>query len=58
MVRVISQETYDEAVKQNIEEFSMSAKEAIEETVKEFEAQVNINKNNKFKKIVINLNKL
>lgn len=40
MVRVISQDTYNETVKLNMEEFSMSAQEAIEETVKELEAQV------------------
>ncbi|KAI4488700.1 hypothetical protein M0802_011370 [Mischocyttarus mexicanus] len=39
MVRVISQETYDEAVNENIEVFSMSPEEAIQETVKQFESQ-------------------
>lgn len=40
MVRVISQETYDEVVNENIEQFSMSPEEAIEDAVKQFEAQV------------------
>ncbi|XP_033341425.1 armadillo repeat-containing protein 6 homolog [Megalopta genalis] len=39
MVLVISQETYDEVVNENIEQFSMSPKEAIEDAVKQFEAQ-------------------
>lgn len=40
MVRVIKQETYDDVVKENIEEFSMSPAEAIEDAVKQFVAQV------------------
>lgn len=40
MARIISQETYDEAVNENIEIFSMSPEEAIEETVKQFNSQV------------------
>ncbi|XP_014209570.1 armadillo repeat-containing protein 6 homolog [Copidosoma floridanum] len=39
MVRVISQETYDEVVRENIEEFSMSPEEAIKEAVEQFKAQ-------------------
>lgn len=39
MVRVISQETYDEVVNENIEQLSMSPEEAIEDAVKQFEAQ-------------------
>ncbi|KOC68226.1 Armadillo repeat-containing protein 6 like protein [Habropoda laboriosa] len=39
MVRVISQETYDEVVNENMEQFSMSPEEAIEDAVKQFEAQ-------------------
>lgn len=39
MVRVISQETYDEAVNENIEVFSMSPEEAIDGAIKQFEAQ-------------------
>ena len=42
MVRVVSQETYDEVVQENIDEFSMSPEEAIAEAVKEFEAQVRL----------------
>lgn len=40
MVRVIKQETYDEVVKENIEDLSMSPEEAIEDAIKQFEAQV------------------
>lgn len=39
MVRVISQETYDEVVQQNISEFEMTPEEAIVDAIKEFEAQ-------------------
>ncbi|XP_053675747.1 armadillo repeat-containing protein 6 homolog [Anopheles nili] len=39
MAKVIAQETFDEIVKENIVEFSMSVKEAKEETIKQFEAQ-------------------
>jgi hypothetical protein len=40
MVRVITQGTFDEVVKENMEEFSMSLEEAIKEAVEQFEAQV------------------
>lgn len=40
MVRVITQETYDEVVKENMEEFDMSPEEAVKEAVAQFEAQV------------------
>ncbi|XP_058067338.1 armadillo repeat-containing protein 6 homolog [Anopheles bellator] len=39
MAKVITQETFDEVVKENIVEFSMSVDEAREETIKQFEAQ-------------------
>lgn len=39
MAKVITQETFDDVVKENIVEFSMSAEESREETVKQFEAQ-------------------
>lgn len=39
MAKVISQETFDDVVKENIVEFSMGADEAKDETVKQFEAQ-------------------
>ncbi|KAH9631254.1 hypothetical protein HF086_011958 [Spodoptera exigua] len=39
MVRVITQETYDEVVKENIDEFDMTPEEAIKEAVAQFEAQ-------------------
>lgn len=40
MVRVISQETYDEVVKENMNDFEMSPQDAIEDAIKQFEAQV------------------
>lgn len=40
MVRVISQQAYDDVVQENINEFSMSPEEAIAEAIKELEAQV------------------
>ncbi|XP_062704902.1 armadillo repeat-containing protein 6 homolog [Aedes albopictus] len=39
MAKVITQETFDDVVKENIVEFSMSVEESREETVKQFEAQ-------------------
>ena len=39
MAKVISQETYDEVIKENIVEFSMSVADAREESIKQFEAQ-------------------
>lgn len=53
MAKVISQETYDEVIKENIVEFSMSVDEAREETVKQFEAQ-GINLANIIKDLSIN----
>lgn len=40
MAKVISQETFDETVKENVVEFEMSVEEAKEETIKQFQAQV------------------
>jgi hypothetical protein len=40
MVRVISQETFDAVVKENMEEFEMSREEAIKEAVEQFQSQV------------------
>lgn len=40
MAKVISQDTFDDVVKENIVEFEMSPDEAKEETIKQFEAQV------------------
>lgn len=39
MAKVISQETFDDAVRENVVEFEMDIQEAKEETVKQFEAQ-------------------
>lgn len=41
MVLVISQETFDAAVKENIEEFQMTPEEAVKEAIEQFTAQVN-----------------
>lgn len=40
MAKVITQETFDEVVKENIVEFSMTVDEAKIETIEQFEAQV------------------
>lgn len=53
MAKVISQETYDEVIKENIIEFSMSVDESREETIKQFEAQ-GINLANIIKDLNIN----
>lgn len=39
MAKIISQETFDDVVKENIVEFAMGAAEAKDETIKQFEAQ-------------------
>jgi armadillo repeat-containing protein 6 len=39
MAKVITQETFDDVVKENIVEFSMGVEESKEETIKQFEAQ-------------------
>lgn len=39
MVRVITQETFDEVVKENIDEFDMSPEDAVKEAAAQFEAQ-------------------
>lgn len=39
MAKVISQETFDDVVRENVIEFEMSVPDAKEETVKQFEAQ-------------------
>lgn len=39
MVRVISQDTYDDLVKENIDEFDMTPEEAIKEAISQLEAQ-------------------
>ncbi|XP_054738096.1 armadillo repeat-containing protein 6 homolog [Anastrepha obliqua] len=53
MAKVISQETFDDVVKENIIDFSMSPEEAKEETIKQFEAQ-GINLVNIIKDLTIN----
>lgn len=53
MAKVISQETFDDVVKENIVDFSMSPHEAKEETIKQFEAQ-GINLANIIKDLAIN----
>ena len=44
MVRVITQETFDGVVKENIEEFELDKEEAIKEAITQFESQVKIEK--------------
>jgi hypothetical protein len=39
LIKQISQSTFDEAVRENIEEFGMDRQEAIDEAIKQFEAQ-------------------
>lgn len=53
MAKIISQETFDDVVKENIVEFSMNVQEAKDETVKQFEAQ-GINLANIIKDLTIN----
>ncbi|XP_034949211.1 armadillo repeat-containing protein 6 homolog [Chelonus insularis] len=55
MVRVIKQETYDEVVKENIEEFAMSPEEAIKDAIRQFEAQ-GVDLSNIIKDLVISDN--
>lgn len=53
MAKVISQETYDEVIKENVVEFSMSVEDARDESIKQFEAQ-GINLANIIKDMTIN----
>lgn len=53
MAKVVSQETYDDVIKENIVEFSMTVDESREETIKQFEAQ-GINLANIIKDLSIN----
>lgn len=53
MAKVITQETFDDVVKENIVDFAMSAAEARDETVQQFEAQ-GINLANIIKDLAIN----
>ena len=40
MVKVISQETFDAVVQENIDDFEMSKEEAIQDAISQFESQV------------------
>lgn len=42
MVLAITQETFDEAVRENINEFEMTPEEAVKNAVEQFKAQVSI----------------
>uniref|UniRef100_A0A336LQR2 CSON009516 protein n=1 Tax=Culicoides sonorensis TaxID=179676 RepID=A0A336LQR2_CULSO len=53
MAKIITQETYDEVIKENIVEFSMSVEEARKETIEQFEAQ-GVNLANIIKDLAIN----
>lgn len=46
MAKVISQATYDDVIKENIVEFSMTVEEARVETIQQFEAQVRLHYTN------------
>ena len=48
MVRVITQETFDGVVKENIEEFGLDKEEAIKEAIAQFESQVKNEKHSFF----------
>lgn len=47
MVRVISQETFDSVVKENVEELNMSLEEAVNDAKTQFEAQVCFSESNR-----------
>lgn len=53
MAKIITQQTYDDVVKENIVEFSMSPEDARQETIEQFEAQ-GINLSNIIKDLCIN----
>lgn len=40
MAKVITQATFDDVVKENMVEFEMSAEEAVNDTVEQFQSQV------------------
>ena len=42
MVKVISQETFDAVVKENVEEFGLDLEEARKDAVQQFKAQVGL----------------
>lgn len=46
MAKVITQATFDDVVKENIVEFEMSAEEAVNDTVEQFQSQVRQKKSN------------
>ena len=55
MVKVISQETFDAVVKENIEEFGLDLEEATKDAVEQFKAQVLFILQHHFY-VVVNLN--
>ena len=40
MAKVITQETFDDVVKENMKDFEMSAQEAVDDAVQQLESQV------------------
>lgn len=46
MAKVITQVTFDDVVKENMVEFEMSAEEAVNDTVEQFQSQVRQKKSN------------
>lgn len=53
MVLVITQETFDNAVKENIEDLGMEPEEALQEAVTQFEKQVCVYLEKTMKKVLI-----
>ena len=41
-VKVITQETFDEVVKENVDDFDLKAEEALKDAVEQFEKQVTL----------------
>lgn len=46
MAKVITQATFDDVVKENMVEFELSAEEAVNDTVEQFQSQVRQKKSN------------
>ena len=42
MAKQVTQDTFDDVVKENVQEFEMSVEEAINDAVQQFESQVGI----------------
>ena len=42
MAKIITQETFDAVVKENVDDFEMEVEEALEDAVKQFQTQVRL----------------